>query len=58
MKYEFDQSASGKYTTRTKTYGKINYLFLFTFYVNNKPNIVPEMSPFSPVLPFETESRF
>ena len=52
MKYEFDHSASGNYTTRTRTYGKINYLFLFTFYVNNKPNTVPEMSPFSPVLPF------
>ena len=50
MKYEFDRSASGNTKmTRTKTYGKIKHSFLFTFYVNNKPNTVPEMSPFSHV---------
>ena len=50
MKYEFDHGASGNTKmTRTKTYGKIKHLFLFTFYVDMKPNTIPEMSPFSHV---------
>ena len=53
MKYEFDHSATGNTKmTGTKNYGKIKHLILFTVYVNNKPNTVPEMSPFSPILPF------
>ena len=50
MEYEFDHSATRiTKMTGSKTNGKIKHLLFFTFYVNNKPNTVPEMSP---VLPF------
>ena len=53
MEYEFDHSATRiTKMTGSKANGKIKHLLLFTFYVNNKPNTVPEMTPFSPVLPF------
>ena len=53
MEYEFDHSATRiTKMTGSKVNGKIKHLLFFTFYVNNKPNTVPEMSPFSPVLPF------
>ena len=49
MEYEFDHSATRiTKMTGSKTNGKIKHLLLFTFYANT----VPEMSPFSPVLPF------
>ena len=59
IKYEFAHSATGNTKmTGTKTYGKIEHLFLFTFYVNNKPNTVPECRHFLRFYHFETESRF
>ena len=45
MEYEFDHSATRiTKMTGSKTNGKIKHLLLFTFYVNNKPNTVPENS--------------